>query len=512
MKKQIMSIAAAAALFTTGAIAFDTNSAGEIRTFPSNTLSSINTGIAAAATPLTKIGTQGDALIYPLFVNNAKYSSEIVVRNSSNKAVVAKAVLYAGDDSQELLDFNIYLSGKDVCRFTIKGNTIYSEDGSLKIDGTKPIDIHNHNLTDYHNLKFASNTQPFSFDFNSSTVPLNKYANGYIAIFGMVELDPKTSDNTVLTNGAYGAGQDVAFHNDHKGIYAAYAQILDDTRGTGWRDITNIAVLKESVYISGVTKSPRVNLNNNVTWKTSATATATTGIQSVSNDTLSGEVRLINTTDKTDVILNATALQNFTENADSGMMWAEREYASISDRCLDTSAKYDTGCLTNDAAVFTVANATYNYANKSNNGITDNKMYITQPYKRILIQRFGNNTNGYTGTSQVVNTLRTGKNTRFTSTALVYDENEQFPSTATSTTGLNLSGTANAANLVNGYAAEVQVIPSSAFEQHPNNKATYGNKDGFAEFNVGVPAIITQMVATKSGDAFVTNWVYSNTK
>ena len=511
MKKHIMSIAAIAAIFTTGAMAFDTNSAGAIRTFPSNTASSINSGAAPASSALTKVGTQGDALIYPLFVQDGNYSSEIVVRNTSNKAVVAKAVLYAGDDSQELLDFNIFLSGKDVCRFTLKDNKIYSEDGSLKIDGTKPIDIASNNLTDYDKLKFASSKEPFSFDFSQSTVPLIKYKNGYIAIFGMVELDPMTKDNTVLTTGAYLQGSTVAFHNDHKSIYAAYAQLLDDKR-PGWRDITNKAVLKESVFISNVTASPNVTLPASVTWNTSSTATQTVAIQSVSPDTLSGEVRLINSAAKTDMIINATALQNFTENANSGMLWVEREYASISDRCLDGNGQYDAACITRDAQAFRVTNATYNYANKSNNGVTDNKMYITQPYKRILIQRFGNNTNGYVGTSKVVHTLRTGAGTRFTSTALVYDENEQFPATAVTTTGLNLSGTANTANPVNGYAREVAAIPSSAFEQNSNVKSKFGDKDGFAEFNVGVPAIITQMVATKSGDAFVTNWVYSNTK
>ena len=48
MRTKIMSIAAATAVLTTGAIAFDTNDQGEIRTFPSNIASSISRGAAAA--------------------------------------------------------------------------------------------------------------------------------------------------------------------------------------------------------------------------------------------------------------------------------------------------------------------------------------------------------------------------------------------------------------------------------------------------------------------------------
>jgi len=522
MKKQIMSIAAAAALFTTGAIAFDSNTAGVIATDAGTGIipSSYTAGDAGiATTAITKSSTQkGDALIYPYFTTEGNYSTEIVVRNTSEDAVVAKVVFYSGKDSKELRDFNIYLSGYDVFRFTIdkKGNAseITSEDGSVITHGVLERDVLDPTKTadDYTGLRFASKDNKF-------TAPLGEN-RGYVAIFGMVQSDDYQGRENP-------DGSKLAFHNRHDDLYAGYAKLLDNNRGSDWRywrnqdGLLNPDFMVGSMFTGDVNiEAPNTIVGTEITWKEGdSNRTATFhGVDSV----LTGQVNVRNTTNGTDMILPATAINNFSDG-DKVVLWSPGEYASIADRCIEYvagKAQYDALCVRTDANAFNVNSATYTYANKGDLTSADNKIFITQPYKRTLLQL--GDTAGYTYNSTYTSSkVEAGYKSFFQSDAYVYNENEKTPPKVVTTTENTIVGAALSGNGLGstppeaeptGYTDEVQMLNASAFELNEDVKAEYGKGNGFAKFNVGVPAIITQMVASRAGDSVETNWVYSDTE
>lgn len=501
--KKILSAAAAVAVMTSGAMAFDTynnnlatDSGGKI------TYASYTTGVPMTTAFTLSTTQKGDALIYPAFTQDDGFGTEIVVRNTSDKAIVAKAVLYAGEDSEELLDFNIYLSGKDVCRFTIKDGVISSSDGSIRTSGIYPNDVNVYDTTtardktDYTDIKFADELA-FSYPFAA-----DKATKGYVAIFGMVQADSITSGVSDIKGG---------FHNNHDDLYAAYAKLLNDTRGTAWRDIKNSSVILGSMFINNVTTAPNIALPGTATtWNLSSSKTATTTFTQV-DDVLTGHVRLENSNGY-DMLLPATAISGFSidnSGPDNVVLWTEGEYAAIADRCIvATGDSYDTTCLTNDAANFMVNSAVYTYANAE--GETDNSVVITQPYKRIMLQL--GQTTGYSFVStKTTKTVETGAKSYFTTTADVYDEDENKAETQY-TTGIILSGLEGSTPSVDKYTSEVEAIGPEAFEMSDVAKEDFGAGNGFADFTVGVPAIITQMVATKPGSTAELNWVYSDTK
>ncbi|MCK4441004.1 MAG: hypothetical protein KAU90_03300, partial [Sulfurovaceae bacterium] len=211
---------------------------------------------------------KGDALIYPAFNQKDNWGTEIVVRNTSNKAIVAKAVIYDGKDSHEVKDFNIYLSPYDVSRFTIKDGRIKSNDGSLRTyginphqatDGTNLTRVKNNvtDRTDYAVIKFG-NKEPFDQELKVET--------GYVIIYGMEQVNSNvrtvgpetgTASTSTCTIGC--------FHNDHAGLYAAYAASLDRRRG-GWRDLTaSPGNMFKGMFKNGVTQAPNINASDMVT-------------------------------------------------------------------------------------------------------------------------------------------------------------------------------------------------------------------------------------------------------
>lgn len=75
---------------------------------------------------------QGDVLIYPLFVATDGWQSTVSVINTSDQSVVAKVVFRSYAFSQELMDFLIYLSPKDMWVGTIK-NGVTDKSGAIGI-------------------------------------------------------------------------------------------------------------------------------------------------------------------------------------------------------------------------------------------------------------------------------------------------------------------------------------------------------------------------------------------
>ena len=514
--KRILSAAAAVAVMTSGAMAFDSvkNSNGNA-TLATDKGGSIQYSSYTQASKFDQNlsispDRTGNALIYPVFMNDGNFSTEIVVRNSSKHAVIAKAVFYSAVDSEEKLDFNLYLSAKDVCRFKIKDGVISSNDGSIRTDGIRYDDANGTTHGDYTNIAFAD-TKPMSHNFSTPS--------GYVAIFGMVQ-----------ANGTAGNVNET-FHNAHDDLYAGYAKLLDDKRAN-WRGLLDVDVRVGSMFIKDETVAPNITIDDNETtsWSTDGANpdVHSTHFSAVDADILAGEVRLINDTNGNDMLLPALAIDNYSYKDDDNKsfvtLWTEGEYASIADRCIDgndTAVYYEKTCVENDAAQFklpTDKTAIYTYSNEGDNK-QFNQVVITQPYKRILLQLAEASVHGYTYVrTKTSRTVETGAKSYFTTFAKVYDENENASERARSN-GITFSGEEGTVDKILPYQKEVQVIKPDAFDQSTNSlgngktiKDKFGSGNGFAEFDLGeVPGIMTQMAASHAGSRTELNWIYSYT-
>ena len=235
MTKKIMSIAAIAAIFGTGAQAFDTNYDGNI-TNREAVEAKYTGGLRASQTLLRSFDIdpnsgrpadrlRGDALIFPAFQADASgWETEIVLRNNyGDRAVIAKAVIYNGTDSAEVRDFNIYLSPNDQVRFRLtKEGKIVSNDGSIVTNETIQTD-------DVTKLKFA-NELPFEKDI-SAIDSSSDVENGYIIVYGMAETNATIDPNTGLVDATAGTN----FDHNHTGIWQSYRAGMDAYRD-GWRN------------------------------------------------------------------------------------------------------------------------------------------------------------------------------------------------------------------------------------------------------------------------------------
>jgi len=573
--KKLLSAAAAMAVLSSGAMAFDawhfdvnaTNPDPAVNTVGMQGViaaerdgktvqySSYNTGEEAQSS-ITIGGNFGDALIYPAFNQKDDWGTEIVVRNTRNVAIIAKAVVYDGDDSHEVKDFNIYLSPYDVCRFTIKGGKITSKDGSIRTYGIFPhqatqrtlatVQAGGQNLTDVRDIAFG-NTKPFD---EALTVE-----KGYIAIYGMEQVI--TATRSVGPGTAVESNTTTNFHGDHAGLYAAYAGSLDSAR-PGWRALTDPngnmykgMFYKKAGQASVVTVAPDINNTENNTsiafkWNADNTKIVqyTTTFGGVQDDALTGTVRVFNPAGR-DMLLRATPIQNFTD-VGQRLLWTEGEYASLADRCIESNetvqgnlhANYNVACVTNDAIQFTQANAVYTFANAQGD-IKENKLLVTQPYKRILAQLDTNGTItasgvhkgvstglmssfSYSGSANFVDTkengaekVDTGMGYKFIVTQAIYDEDENRNAQAIGGTIITSPRTSDGS--VVAFNHELQEVNSDQLEKASDLKGAYDNKNGFVRFTLGtggvnnnIPAITTQMVGSVVGSSAETNWIYSN--
>ena len=413
-----MSIAAAAALFTTGAMAFDaqrtTGNAGletSELTFKPAAMNVAN--ISTATGPLTVgVNQSGDALIYPAFYSQKGWSTEFsVINNSATKAVIAKVVLYSAINSKELRDFNIYLSANDVFRATIKDGKLISTDSSTRATAQDTVSSANLVTTGYtrkDSAPMASEAQPFETTVDEPV--------GYFAVFAMAETNPATSYAV--------AGQEpfATYHKKHNELWQDYRHLVDQCRGEGWRTTANNY---GGIFITNTMGVPNTKLkganqiaaanqwapaaadcglvaSTQYTPTAAAPFTATVGqvkFTNPSDNILSGSVLVRGDDSKgtRSMLLPATAINNFTDSTvaadETGMLWTEGELANIADRCLMVSpdaavagyidsVAYKTACLESDiAAIFNIASTKYEFRDAENS-----QLLITQPYKRVLVQ------------------------------------------------------------------------------------------------------------------------------
>ena len=553
MTKKIMSIAAIAAIFTTGANAFDAQRATGVAGLETSTLefkaAEMNATNILQATAAIAPGSnqKGDALIYPAFYSQNGWSSEFsVINHSSTDAVIAKVVLYSAYTSKELRDFNIYLSANDVFRATIKDGKIVSTDSSTRASVQDTVSASDFATTGYtraDSAPMASVAQPFESTVNEPV--------GYIGVFAMAE-----ANSTQSKVSGY-----ASYHQKHNELWKDYRHLLDQCRGEGWRTSSNN---NGGIFVSPTMGVPNTNLdaNNSIVKSDEKLAgtesncsligsmqyTSTTTTKDINNsgvkfinpeNILSGSILVKGSDSKgtRSILLPATAISNFTDsNQTVGLLWSEGEYAHIADRCLmatpaaDTnvttkypnSLEYNTTCLANDIANFNITSTNYEFRDAENT-----QLLITQPYKRILVQiNDQKDTLPFTNAESDVNATFAARADYYSKKIVrakdsagkiqnvtnygefdlanpsIYDDNENK---STSSSNGFIVSPAPVATVSDGIKNELAVF-------NPLGDYT-DSKSGFAVVNYQANAhgIVTQMsvdAADSDGQAYEVNWIY----
>jgi len=542
--KKMLSIAAAAAVISTGALAFDTNSAGELLSSEGGAHGLYDTNIANSAdsNSITINGEAkvGDALIFPAFFagddKGNDWTSEFSIINTNDHAIIAKVVFYGKLDSIELRDFNVYLSAHDVFRAKLEKGRIVSTDDSTVVPGSDAGNVREeqdkskayvskYKYTDDGKMVSSRDGEDLNItldptgdhgkDANGNVVP---ESSGYIAVFAMAEADD---------------GYDKA----HKELWQDYRHLLDTCRSRNELRVANhTGPYKDIEWRKGITQGlyniqqfnqkrtinvPDIEakqhtsnfyVNNCTTVHsvlgkdvnfTSPRATLTGSIL-VSNPGTDGNGRR-------DLLLKAYALDNVTEvSKNQLLLWSEGEFAHIGDRCIKEvsgHAGYDKACLENDATQLEVEHSIFEYFTRD----ADRSMLVvTQPYKRILLQRevasndqIGpwKNLSAYTNDGE------------FDLAMELYDDSENHFTPVLGGFTVSPATTSTSA----GVPHEVAMFsPFANIELSDAQKEIYTKGYAILDFEngrqndgLGLSAIVTQMSATVHEDNTAEiNWVY----
>jgi hypothetical protein len=237
------------------------------------------------------------------------------------------------------------------------------------------------------------------------------------------------------------------------------------------------------------------------------------------------------------MLLNAKAISGFTDT-DQRALWTPGEYASIADRCIkpidvngtkttsdQKTVAYDGTCITEDAIALHVSSTIYTFANATGD-IRENKLLITQPYKRFFAQLAStvDTGHGYKGTAngkatydtdrEKYQSFATGLSNYFTvDVTNTYDEDEHKK--AQNIGGTIITSPASTSANPDAFKNELQEVNAGDMEKNPGFEGSFDSKNGFTSFNIGsdqgVPALTTQMVGSVVGSAAQMNWVYSDT-
>ena len=508
-KNKMLSVAAAAILTTTGAFAFESDINGNVYTTDAAFTTGTPTykmshytqgadGTAAAALNLSA-NKYGDALIFPKFTSEDNWETEISFKNSSaTDGVVAKVVLYSATDSRELRDFNVYLSAKDSFTFKIAGNDITTRDGSFIKSSADLRTTNDGNTTDADVTQVTTVAHEAEGDYSILYTDAYKLKDnekvGYVVVYGMAQ------------------SHGLSYHKAHAPMFNDYRQLLDTCRPTWAAAMANGEMFMGSMVDSNIT-APNVDATCN---NGSADANVST-FGDVASDALTGTVRLSQTngTDSRDMILPATAIDNFTDS--TMLLWSEGEYASLADRRLanvgtlpapaDNYVEYDNASINADAATFQKSTVLYTYHEKA----LTNKLVITQPYKRVLVQL--GDTAGQYSSHAVDDMNRTTSYGAFVTSSRTYNEDEGSYTPVGGQGPIISPATTNPED-PDSYSNEVQVITDLEKIGIAADDSTNAH-GGFTDITIanGMPAIVTQMVGSVEvdGDAQV-NWIYAPSK
>ena len=540
----MLSLAAAMVLTTTSAMAFDANSSvkdgvgvSEIMTY------SPSAGyIKKDYNPNFETGTQvtsgyvngegnstvnlalsttgfGDALIYPAFRVADGWNTQMTVTNtSSTNAVVAKVVLYASDDSRELIDFNIYLSQNDVFTFNVTDAGVTTSDDSIEVDASRAQDVTAAADTDTVTMNTYGTTRTLT-----SALPVN---SGYAIVYAMAEAFDANATKDGTNIAGLGAELKHGYHKDHADLFLDYRELLDTCRidnstapvaapNDVWRQSLVSSTVMTNGMIRSVIQAPLVlaacdDVNGTTNYRNKTQfGTPTAGIlfgsEVMSNDLASGD-------ETRNLMINATALANYTSPGQM-MLWTAGEAAGITDRrmvsdALSANAKDDldeAGILA-DATTFDVNTTYYSY----DSGHTANALHITSPVKRGLVQAQGNNSYW----SGVASTKVYGE---FDFSRFIYNDQEDKYTVATSI---------NTGVIVSPYNPDAAALPEAAILQESlglsnlQKPAVDSDATKYAKGYVEVgflksgaaskyPGLISQMSASTVNGKSLTNWFYA---
>ncbi len=497
-KNKMLSLAAAMVLTSTAAMAFDTN-ATQIQTendSGSTILAGYNNGVVAVNDLQKSTNQYGDALIFPAFQTDGEWSTHFNIRNASaTTSTVAKVVLYSAEKSEEIFDFNIYLSPKDIFTFDLKSGIASTSDNSTP--GAVSWQGRDYNATEEANFDNSAG-------LNFNTTPLkdkagNLVTKGYVVVYAMAESD--SSEN---------------YHLKHELMWKDYRNALDDCRGiaidsaaTDWRNGFRQAAATDNpnMFNGMMTNSPMMN-----------NVTAPNVADSCNDDFKSPDANLVgmtrishNTDNSRDLMLPATALENFTDDGQM-LLWAEGEYASLADRDINATGDYDAAQVLADSTAFHTSNINVAFDQDAD---VETKIIITQPYKRTLVQ-LGQTGTSYTGIDLSAG-LYDGVYGQFELLYTAYDQEEGSTGTPDAEDGEGIitspydSGTGTDPDLFT-YPNEVQSIEIEAMLEGARELG-FDARKGMADvsFTGNLSAIITQMNGSldDTGLDAQTNWTYA---
>ena len=517
--KKFLSAVAAVAIVSTGLFAFETRDSGEIVTRNSN--NDLVKGGYIGGTPSNSdlnLSTNqlGDALIFPYYKAGADgWETEIVIRNTSPHATIAKVSVYEHSGSNDAGDFNIYLSPYDVMRFTMKfeGGSVlvFSDDGSVPQKVTNPArGVNNDDAIFEHGEKDPILTL--------NDLGANEQ-EGYVIVYGMAQYN----DGDTRTNSKYGLNTDeLNYHGKHKSLWKDYRRVLDDCR-VNWRSAYTSGNMINGMMRNTV-PAPDTNIGTSCA-TTSESVLAEDGYElenfgDVASDTLIGTVRVYKEdgAQSRDLLLPATALSNFTD--ENMMLWAEGEFAALHDRRIEEGSdsalsKYNVDAVLADSKTFMVSSTYYTFDKNAK----ANQLTVTQPMKKILGQLVS--TNGSRANSIGEYLIQDGSaQGGFQLKYFLRDEDENDPIKIPVVFEEITSPHNVGVDEIVTFRDEMQVIKDTNLELAEGAADPFKNKEtsGFAYLNFigaeekeGIPAIITQMSGSKVGGVAQTNWIYAPT-
>ncbi len=542
VKKSFLSAVTAIAVMTTGVMAFDVkeNAAGNgiIYDIKSGIEGAYKGGVQSAPELKLSATQKGDALLFPAFRQSIAttdesrkgWETEAVIRNNSDNAVIAKITFHNAGASEEIFDFNIYLSAHDAFRFTIADGHIITKDSSIvtKEGISNPVD-------GVANDKATMNPDGTPYTINENF----QIDSGYFTVVAMAESDR-------------------SYHNDHTNLYLDYRKLLDECRPE-WRNSYKPGGISNGVIVFNAQNSfgnnSMVNKieSPNVAENCDNPLTKTKGADFFDPrpEVLMGTLRLYNpTNDKRDLIIPATAISNVTDcntttyatdNADvtinncaltnrpdqradgNMLLYTEAEFSNFNDRTIfdddadeTTTSVYEGLKVRKDAETFLVRYLDYTYENTplettAATDKVDNTVLATQIGKRTLIQ-LGNDDQYWVMTNQSkgLGTYTIGGLERN-----LWNENERNCNDNSVYTPVSPFGTDDC-KIVVTYPNELQAM-NNIQDLVGGQDAYFIGDDvkGFAKIALvgaegkGIPAVMTQMIGTAVGGIAQTNWVFS---
>lgn len=498
---------------------------------------------------------RGDALIYPFYRDDSGWGTEITVRNTTPNATVAKAVLYRNDDSQEMIDFNIYLSPFDSATFTIKDGKITTSDRSFAGPVTDPgLARKKNNDGTLKEINYAkdivhmvgSEKAPFAYQIGSD---IRNWTNkGYVTIYGMAQHNDGDKIEE-FTESDLNYHRTEADPDSHAKLWKDYRQLLDTCRGD-WRQSYSLGKFVEgSMMVPSISPNTVLNCAPEGTVSNTYSDVDLHDFTDVAENTLTGTVRLYNEGEGShqarDLILPATALRNFTSN--QMMLWSEGEWAAIQDRRLvvgdNGNSVFNVEGIRIDAKIAFYTKSAYFTFSSDPDKKTENKLIVTQPMKRVLMHLLDSPTDSNYWEHFNDSDRKKNDGTKLKDYCLDYPDKNEEGYYSSEYGGFNINDWVFDNDEL--LAGNVELVPLAPITSPYTTSVTkysincevaeLGDKyfqrdaelvgsdfaydtDGFAYVNFtrgdqssGIPAIITQMTGSKVGGVAQTNWIYAPT-